>query len=119
MKILIIDDEPNILENTGEYLEFSGYEVIVATDGLSGIEAAKTHLPNLIISDLMLPGLDGHAVLKTLQDDPDMKHIPVIITSGNVQKAVIDDVMAKGAVRFLAKPYNTAILLETIRQHIR
>ena len=77
-KILLIEDDTVVRENTAELLELSGYEVIAVANGKMGVTTAKNSLPNLIICDIMMPELDGYAVLEELSLEPATRNIPFI-----------------------------------------
>lgn len=119
MQILIIEDEPIIRENIREFLFFSGYEVLSATDGKMGIVTAKEKLPDLILCDLMLPELDGHAVLKELRSHEHFLLTPIVIMSASADRNTITTILEQGATEFLQKPFKLSMLLKTIRQHIK
>jgi len=80
-RILIVDDEPFFVEPISMALERNGFEVLTAEDGMSGIELARTSQPDLIILDLMLPGVNGFQVCRLLKFDNQYSHIPIIILS--------------------------------------
>ena len=117
MQILIIDDEPDIMENISEILSFSGYEILSATDGKTGIVTAKEQLPDLILCDLMLPELDGYAVLRELRSHEHLVSTPIIIMSGKADQNTITTILEQGATEFLQKPFDTSTLLTTIKQY--
>ncbi len=101
--VLIIDDEPRLLEDYKSLLEESGIPCLTAEDGESGLEQAKEHRPGLIILDLMLPKVDGLTVLKELKGDPDLTDIPVLVLSalpGDTEKKAS---LQLGAVEYLEK----------------
>ena len=80
-KILLIEDNPDILDNTSEILSLANYEVLRAENGRIGIELAKQHLPDLIICDIMMPELDGYSVLSILSRQTETSGIPFIFLS--------------------------------------
>ena len=107
-RVLVIDDEPairNILRST---LEASGFEVVLADDGLRGIGAARRQRPDAIVLDLMMPVMDGHTVLDVLRADEKTRYLPVIVLSALTQKAVQDRCRARGVASFIAKPFDPA-----------
>ena len=77
-KILFIEDDAVVRENTAEILELANYEVITAANGKIGVSLAKKHIPDIIVCDILMPELDGYGVLKMLSQDKKTKHIPFI-----------------------------------------
>src|SRR6476660_9577251 len=96
-KILVIEDNQAILENTAEILELSKYEVYTASNGLLGVEQALTAKPDLILCDIMMPGLDGYGVLQLIQENPELKHIPFIFLTARTERRDIRKGIDSGA----------------------
>jgi DNA-binding response OmpR family regulator len=112
-KILIVDDEADIAAILARRLTEADFQVIVSNDGRDGLKKIETERPDLIILDVLMPGIDGFAVFKILKTKPEFAHVPVIITTGH--HAMKDTFEAIGADCFLAKPYDMKNLIETIR----
>jgi|APSaa5957512622_1039677.scaffolds.fasta_scaffold70783_2 CheY-like chemotaxis protein len=118
--ILIIDDEPDLLEVMRGRLESEGYEVITSSDGSNGIEKAKSHLPDLIIIDVMMPGIDGFEVLEKIKEYDETKRIPVLIfSSGSEEEVLAKKALSLGAAGYIVKPFKTDALLFTVNKFIR
>ncbi len=118
-RILIVDDEEDILSVLKFRLEANNYEVLTASDGQEGLNKARTERPDLLILDLMLPKLDGYKVCRMLKFDEIYKTIPIIMfTAKALQK---DEELGKemGADAYIAKPFEPEILLEKIRQLLK
>jgi len=90
-RILLIDDEPTIVKMVSRRLEVSGFEVLVAKDGHEALTKARAENPDLIIIDLMLPGMNGFEVCQVLRKYPSMQKIPIIIFSGIAEKMGLDE----------------------------
>ena len=101
--ILFIEDEPTLQKTLGRALEQEGYEVQSALDGQSGLALVKRIKPNLILLDLILPKMDGFAVLKELKKDPDVKEIPVIVLTNLESPQDIEKALSEGATNYLVK----------------
>lgn len=130
-RILAIDDDENILRVIGRALEKSGFEVATASDGLSGLRKAVETSPNLIVLDVMMPGMDGYEVCRRLRDAPATAGIPVILLTGKgrldtpdaersaeiANKRVQEQLAGfeAGAVEFLTKPVKPEELLQRVR----
>jgi len=117
-KILVIEDDKALLDDVLTILRFEGYEVLGAPDGGEGVRLAREHLPDLIISDVMMPVLDGYGVLLALQADPATSKIPFIFLTA---KAASDQVrlgMRLGADDYLPKPFTNDDLLNTVRARL-
>ncbi len=114
-KILLVDDEPDIVAMTVMRLEASGYEVVTAGDGNSGYESAKTEKPDLIILDLMLPDMDGYQVCRLLKFDEQFKNIPIIMLTAKSQREDKEWGEKVGADLYMTKPYDAKELLGKIR----
>ncbi len=112
--ILIIEDDKSTRENLQELLELSNHEVISAADGKAGIQAATESLPDLILCDGHIPGLDGFQVLSFLKKKPETKVIPFILLSGSEHEPAFRKAMNLGAADCLAKPYNSGELLNAV-----
>ncbi len=105
--ILLIEDEPDIQEIVRSALELvGGYDVIGAYDGKSGYEMATKESPDLILLDMMMPGLNGIETFGLLQSNPDTKTIPVIFMTAKVQQHEIDSYLALGSVALIPKPFD-------------
>ncbi|MEI6631423.1 MAG: response regulator [bacterium] len=118
-KILVVDDEPDVLKVTGYRLKKAGYEVITASDGQMALEVARENKPDLILLDIRMPILDGPEVCLRIKDDESLKDIPVIFitaSSGNIMnKEKVGELKAQG---FLTKPFEIQELLEIVRSFI-
>jgi len=114
-KILIIEDDPAILETTVEFLNEEGFEVFTAINGVDGIQKAIEIIPDLIISDISMPLKNGYEVCKTLQSFPDTSTIPFIFLTAKIQKDDMRLGMQLGADDYLAKPFDYSELLKSIK----
>jgi len=115
-KILVVDDEEDIVALVRMRLETEGYEVIVASDGQQALDTAKKEMPNLIILDLMLPKIDGYKVCRMLKFDERYKKIPIILFTARSQGSDKDLGMEVGADAYLTKPFDSKVLLDNIKR---
>jgi len=114
-RILLVDDEPDVVKVVKFRLEENNYEVLVAVDGQEALEKARKENPDLIILDLMLPKMDGYKVCRMLKFDEKYKHIPIIMFTARGQdldKKVGYDV---GANEYIIKPFEPQVLLGKIK----
>lgn len=114
-KILIIEDDENIRENTTEILELENYKVISAKNGKLGIEMARKDHPDLILCDIMMPEIDGYDVLHALSNTKKTGSIPFIFLTSKSDKSDIRKGMSLGADDYLTKPFDDVQLLEAIK----
>jgi DNA-binding response OmpR family regulator len=119
MRILVIDDEKNILRTITMYLEGHGFDVITAGNGLSGIQKAEETLPDLIILDLVLPDIDGYMVCKTLKSHPKTCDIPILIMSAKSQTEDLEKAFEVGANEYIVKPFETFDFLKVVKQLLK
>ena len=117
--ILFIDDNTEMLENTAELLELSNYKVYTASNGKDGVKLAKKEHPDLIICDVMMPGLDGYEVLHILSQDPSTEMIPFIFLTAKSGKSDFRKGMNLGADDYLTKPFEEMDLLSTIERKLK
>lgn len=113
-KILFVDDEPGYARAVTYVLQKEGYEVITASNGLQGLIKAQKEEPDLIILDVMLPGIDGFEVCSRLRSDPRTSAIPIIMLSAKGQDADRTTGLTLGALEYLTKPVENAVLLNSI-----
>ncbi len=118
-KILLIEDNPEVRENTAEILELAGYEVLAAPNGKAGVELAQKETPDLIICDIMMPELDGYGVLHILSKKPETASIPFIFLTAKTEKSDIRKGMNLGADDYLTKPFDDTDLLNAIEARLR
>lgn len=102
-RILIIEDETTLQRALMEYLMEEGFETVSAMDGAKGLELAKTQSPDLILLDIILPKMDGFAVLEGIKSDPNTKNIPVILLTNLESPEDIQKAFDKGATTYLVK----------------
>ena len=113
-RILIIEDEAEIKKDLVRTLSLSNYETLDANNGMAGLELAKKYKPDLIISDIMMPRMDGYQLLRELQKHPSTATIPFLFLSAKTDKRDIRAGMKLGADDFITKPYDINELLEAI-----
>ncbi len=113
-KILIIEDNFDVRENIAEILELSAYQVIKANDGKQGIETAVSELPDVIICDIMMPGMDGYSVLRILSKNHRTMDIPFIFLSAKSEREDFRKGMSLGADDYITKPFTDIELLDAI-----
>ncbi|MBC8229051.1 response regulator [bacterium] len=114
-KILLIEDEKDIQTLVKMSLEFTGgHQVIVADNGLTGIEIAEEELPDVILLDVMMPKLDGFETYGILQDKERTKNIPVIFLTAKAQKKEVEQGLQLGAIGYLIKPFDAMKLNEEL-----
>jgi len=116
-KVLIVDDEDDIRVIAEISLRTVGaLETVVASSGAEGIRRAREEQPDLILLDVMMPGMDGPQTLERLRADGTTASIPVIFMTARVQKHEIDTYLDLGAIGVLAKPFNPMELATEVRQ---
>ena len=117
--ILIIEDNEDIRENVAEILMLSNYKVLTAIHGKEGIEVAQKNHPDLIICDIMMPGVDGYGVLHVLHKDPGTQNIPFIFLTSKSERSDFRSAMEMGADDYITKPFSGNELLNAIESRFR
>ncbi len=117
--ILIVEDEPALVEILTHNLKTAGYEVMSATDGEEGLAKAQLHLPDLVLLDLMLPGLDGLAICRELRSDPRTREVPILMLTAKGEE--VDEVVGfqMGADDYVHKPFKMNALLQRVKSLFR
>lgn len=119
MKILVVEDEASIRKNVVSMLRMEGFDVIDASNGRSALALAREHIPGLILSDVMMPELDGYGLLEQLRADPLTATIPLIFLSARTDRADRRRGMNLGADDYLGKPFSHDELLEAVTARIK
>ncbi len=118
-KILIADDEPEALTTLKKVLEAENYSVVEASDGFTAVEAVKSQRPDLVLLNLMLPGIDGFEVCRNIKDDPLCRHVPVMMLSSRNEVEARIESFETGADDCMTKPVNPLELKARIRMILR
>ncbi len=118
-KILLVDDEKDLVETVTIRLEASGYQVLPAYDGQEGLDKAKKERPDLIILDLMLPKMDGYKVCGLLKADSRYNKIPIMMFTARAQESDIEMGKEVGANAYITKPFEPQALLAKIRELLK
>ena len=118
-KILIVDDEVELVIAMQIRFEQSGYDVLSANDGQEALDKARSEKPNLIILDLMLPKLDGYKVCRMLKFDEKYKHIPIIMLTARAQESDKELGMEVGADAYITKPFDSGLLLLKVEELVK
>ncbi|MBN1360698.1 MAG: response regulator [Sedimentisphaerales bacterium] len=114
-KILIVDDEVDLVSTVAYRLKFAECEVVTASNGLEGLERAKSEKPDLILLDTNMPQMDGHEMLERLRSDEALKHIPVIMLTARCEAQDVATASAHGVSDYVTKPFDFGQLMEKIR----
>ena len=115
-KILIVDDEPDIVMMTELRIKALGYDTITAKDGQEALNKAKQEMPDLIILDVMMPKMDGYKVCGLLKSDSRYKNIPIILFTARAQEVDRQTSVEVGADAYLNKPLNAEQMSTTIKE---
>jgi two-component system, sensor histidine kinase and response regulator len=119
INILVVDDNPENLKIVSNFLKESGYQIALALDADSTLMILKANKIDLILLDIMMPGVDGFQLCKIIKDDPELTGIPVIFLTA---KTETDDVVRGfqlGGVDYITKPFKKEELLVRVRNHIQ
>jgi len=117
-RILVVDDQPANLQIVGSVLGKLGHEIIPATDGATALKRVALRRPDLILLDLLMPGLDGFAVCRQLKENPEWNDIPVIFLSAADDKELIVRALESGGVDYITKPFSQAELVSRVRTQL-
>jgi DNA-binding response OmpR family regulator len=117
--ILVVDDDAKIVRLVRTYLERDGFNVVTAADGPGALDAIETHAPALVVLDLMLPELDGRAVIRAVRRDDEAAHTPILVLSA--RSSTIDRIagLVDGADDYLPKPFSPAELVLRVKSILR
>jgi cAMP-binding proteins - catabolite gene activator and regulatory subunit of cAMP-dependent protein kinases len=117
--ILVIDDNPDIRDNTAEILELAGYKTFTAENGKQGVDLAIKEKPSVIVCDIMMPELDGYGVLHLLRKNADTQNIPFIFLTAKTERTDFRKGMEMGADDYITKPFDDIELLNAIETRLR
>lgn len=117
-KVLLVEDDLSLRENTAELLQLSGYDVVMAANGKIGVSKAKSYIPDIVVCDIMMPELDGYGVLEELSADDSTRHIPFIFLSAKTERKEVRKGMDLGADDYLTKPFEEEELLSAIESRL-
>lgn len=114
-KVLIVDDERNIMISLRHLMSKAGYTVLQACDGEEALEIAEASIPDLVILDVMIPKRDGYDVCQTIRSNPALKHVQIIMATARGQEVEIEKGLALGANAYMTKPFSTKELVSKVR----
>ena len=119
MKILYVEDNDDNVYVLKRWFSIVGFELIVASDGEQGVEMAAQALPDLILMDQSLPGIDGWEAARQIKASPITRHIPVIALTANAMSGDREKALAAGCDDFDTRPVDIERLVEKIRAHVK
>jgi len=117
--VLVVDDERDILELVKYNLDKEGYQVTVVATGEDALVATRTKLPDIVILDLMLPGVDGLEVCRRLKADPKTRGIPIVMLTAKGEEADVVTGLELGAADYVTKPFSPRVLTARVRAVLR
>ncbi len=117
-KILLVEDNAIILDNVSEILELEGYQTITAKDGIEGLSLAKSEKPDLILSDIDMPLMNGYEMLNEIRNDEAIQKTPIIFLSVKNHGQELVHGLQFGADAYICKPFDLTELLETVETHL-
>jgi CheY-like chemotaxis protein len=115
-RVLIADDEPHMLKFIEFTLRKGNFEILKANDGVQALEVAEAQKPNVIVLDVLMPGMDGVTALRNLKKNPVLKLIPVILLTARGHTLDPEEAKKAGASYYLTKPFSPTELLKQVQQ---
>ncbi|MFN3315748.1 MAG: response regulator transcription factor [Raineya sp.] len=116
MKVLIVDDEPNILMSLDFLMRKEGYDVLVARNGTEALESLAQQQPDLVILDIMMPDVDGYEICRYIRNTPEHEHCKVIFISAKSKEADIQKGYDTGADFYITKPFSNKTLVAKVKE---
>lgn len=113
-RILVVDDEPQVTEIIDAFLTNAGHQVIVENNAESGLKKARNIKPDIILLDIMMPGIDGYSICNDLKNDPGTANIPVVFLTGKDRADDMGRSFKVGGDMFIKKPFSCERLLEIV-----
>ncbi len=117
-KILVVDDEPPIVRLMEFILARQGHEMLVAVNGQEALDKVRTHQPDLVLLDIMMPRIDGYEVARTLRADPATADLPIIMLSAKAQEEDIQKGMDVGVNEYITKPFSPDQLVSVVGDYL-
>ncbi|AMD02396.1 MULTISPECIES: response regulator transcription factor [Halomonas] len=114
-KVLVVDDEPNIVLSIEFLMQQAGFDVVTAEDGESALKSVTDSPPDLILLDISLPGISGFDVLEQLRNDPQHARLPIIMLTAHGREVEKEKGLALGADDYVTKPFSTQALVEKVK----
>jgi DNA-binding response OmpR family regulator len=118
-KVLVVDDERDLVELIGMNLQRNGYEVVSANDGATGLDMARKQKPDLVILDVMMPGLSGQDVTRALKADPETASLPIVMLTAKTEETDIIVGLSLGADDYVTKPFSMKVLMARVGAVLR
>ena len=115
-RVLLVDDDDDVRLMTRVNLGFEGFDVDEAADGFAGLACARSHRPDAIVLDVMMPGRDGLDVLRELRSDAELGEVPVVLLTARAGRTAESEGWSAGATAYLTKPFTAAALAATLRR---
>ena len=115
-KILVVEDDPGALRLAQYVLQYEGYEGLTATNGLVGLKKAQTEQPDLVVLDVMLPGIDGFEICHRLRANPQTAQLPILMLSAKAQAVDKATGLKVGADDYLTKPADAAEIVRRVKK---
>ena len=114
--VLLVDDEPNIVLSLEFLMKQAGYDVRIARDGDAALEAIREHAPDLILLDVMTPGVDGYEVCQTIRANPAWNDVRIVMLTAKSREVEREKGLALGADDYITKPFSTRELVDRIKR---
>ena len=118
-KLLLIDDDPNLILLVKDYLEFRGYNVVTAENGREALEVLDQNIPDMIICDVMMPEMDGYSLVKHIREEPHTNTIPVLFLSAKGQSQDRVKGLNEGADVYMVKPFEPEELVAQVESSLK
>jgi len=118
-KILVVDDEPDVVKVVSFRLKKAGYEVFTADNGKKGLDSVTDNRPDLVLLDLRMPVMSGYDVCKQIKSDDKLKNIPVILLTASGAGTIANSAKEYNADDYIVKPFNPEELLEKVKKYLK
>ena len=115
-RVLVIEDDAALRKVLELRLTLEGFEVAVACDGQAGLDRIEEFHPDAVISDLMMPRLDGYGFCRAARSRPGLEHLPIVLLTAHQRDGDIDDLLELGGIVYMVKPFDAATLAGTLRR---
>lgn len=117
-RVLIVDDEPNIVTSLEYLMSRSGYEVVTAHDGEDALEVVESFVPDVVLLDVMMPRRSGYEVLQQIRERPEWRHIKIVMLTARGRDAAVSKGLALGADAYVTKPFSSRDLMAKVGELI-